>query len=301
MDSAPQRLNRTVNQSADDYFVKRAMPSPMTLFFINLPHEDLGSVAECRMNVKKANMVIRSGNRQLPDGSTQFLGLPYGMKARRILLSVFTQMHQAAMADQPLIWIPIGKSSSGFLRQLGYESASSFSSSNGKLANNQLQRLVACEFAVEERDERGVISSFVESMKRHFNFKDMHPFWDVEPYEGQNCIFRNYDYPFNLALPVSYEQAHQMNARCLSWDVYVFLADMLHRVPEDVASQDMPWTTVEKCFGNTYKDLKHFRENFKKALANVKKVYPAVETGVDATRSDVLILKRTPSPVAHPK
>lgn len=297
MQSTPKRVSNDRLKSADDYFVSRHRPRPMAAFFISLPSHDQGLQSELTVKTDLVDMTIKAGSITNDDGTTQFLGIPYGMKARRILLSIFTRMYQAKCADQPLIWMSIGDSNSDFLRGLGYRSSSSFSSENNTQANIQLMRFIACEFTVNERNEKGVINPIAESMKRHFDFDDMRFLWEVEPNEhGENCIFINYNFPFSLALPVSYKQAHKMKARSLAWNIYVFLADMLPRIPQEETLR-ISWKVVDDWFGNRYGELKNFRENFKEMRAKVLKVYPAAQGRLDDSRKDVLVLKYAPPPI----
>ena len=79
----------------------------------------------------------------------------------------------------------------------------------------------------------------------------------------------------------------------LALDIYCWLAQRLHRSPED-KPHFVPWMALYDQFGQGYAELRFFRRDFLRLLAQVKSAYPGAR--LDEDRKG-LSLETSPPPV----
>ena len=63
-------------------------------------------------------------------------------------------------------------------------------------------------------------------------------------------------------------------------DIYCWLAQRLHRIPEG-KPQLVPWIALYDQFGQGYAELRFFRRDFLRLLAQVKTAYPSARFSND--------------------
>ena len=81
----------------------------------------------------------------------------------------------------------------------------------------------------------------------------------------------------------------------LALDIYCWLAQRLHRIPEGKL-QTLTWAVLYEQFGQGYAEVRFFRRDFLKLLGQVKTVYPAARLTADRKN---LVLEHSPPPVAQ--
>jgi hypothetical protein len=80
----------------------------------------------------------------------------------------------------------------------------------------------------------------------------------------------------------------------MALDVYCWLAQRLHRVPEG-KPQFIPWPALYEQFGQGYAQLRQFRAFFLKQLRQVNTAYPAAKFDADGRG---MYLNNSPPPIA---
>lgn len=90
--------------------------------------------------------------------------------------------------------------------------------------------------------------------------------------------------------------SYLLNGRSvLPYDVYVWLTGSMKELNHDLP---ISWTWLHERFGDTIGTIKNFKAGFKKALAKVREVYPAIN--VDVTK-DGIVLHPSPTAIAPRK
>lgn len=283
---------------ADDYFLYKYGISPMAAFFLALPvkQNQVDNCGELLIKTDLVDLVIRAGISTDVDGKRIQTAIPWGMQARRIMLYVFSQSYQSECAGKPLHNIQFSKGvQSDFLRSLGYQSKTSFSSKHSAL--DQLRNLANCEFDVARIDKPNFLG-LMKDNKEKCDFTDMHVFTAMTSSQNSFELKRNVKFPFALDLPVDYNQAIRLKGKNLAWNIYVFLADILPRIPKG-KRLDIPWEKISLWFCNNYPELRKFRHNFRMELENVLDIYRSAKGRVDTDSSEFLRLRYTAPPVEH--
>ena len=96
------------------------------------------------------------------------------------------------------------------------------------------------------------------------------------------------------AVPLDRRAVGAIAGSSLALDLYVWLAQRLHRVPAG-KSQLVPWTSLAEQFGPGYARLRDFRRGFLETLCQVHAVYPQARLSADERG---LTLDHSPPPVA---
>ena len=77
-----------------------------------------------------------------------------------------------------------------------------------------------------------------------------------------------------FAVPLDERAIAALAHSALALDIYCWLAQRLHRIPEG-KPQLVPWIALYDQFGQGYAELRFFRRDFLRLLAQVKTAYPS--------------------------
>lgn len=216
------------------------------------------------------------------------LGLPYGEKPRLVLIHMATE---AIRSGSPLI--DVESSMTAFARSLGIET-------NGhhlRLLKDQIARLAAATLRmgmVEEGRAVQVNTQIVSAFD----------FWlPTEP--GQRLLWPSTvrlseEYYASLtrhAVPLDRRDISALAASSLALDVYVWLAQRLHRI-QPGKPQLVTWVNLHEQFGQGFARIRDFRRQFLHTLHQVVAVYPSAR--IDAADRG-LTLSNSPAPVPGTK
>jgi hypothetical protein len=91
------------------------------------------------------------------------------------------------------------------------------------------------------------------------------------------------------AVPLNETAVARLSHNAMALDIYTWLAQRLHRVPEGKGVM-VPWTSLHEQFGHGYAQIREFRRVFVRTLRQVKLVYPEAkfelgQGGMKLTRS----------------
>ena len=82
----------------------------------------------------------------------------------------------------------------------------------------------------------------------------------------------------------------------MALDIYAWLAQRLHRV-QPGSPQFVSWQNMKDQFGSGYKDMKKFKEVFRKTLFSVRLQYQSAKIEEDANKGFWLYCSPTPIPM----
>jgi hypothetical protein len=212
------------------------------------------------------------------------LGLPYGEKPRLVLIHLASE---AVRSGQPVV--DVEDSMTAFGRSLGLET-------NGqqlKSLKNQLARLAASSVrmgVVEEGRAVQVQTHFVSAFDLWFpKQSDQRILWP-------STVRLSEEYFQSLgkhAVPLDHRAVAALASSSMALDVYVWLAQRLHRVPAG-RPQLITWAALYEQFGQGFGRVRDFRRCFLHTLHQVQAAYPNARLSGDEVG---LTLENSPPPV----
>lgn len=215
------------------------------------------------------------------------LPLPFGAKARLILIHLNAE---AIRTGTPVI--EVEDSMTAFVRRLQNrtptgpeirkfkDQLSSLSAATIRLAVTQGDRAIQVNTQV--------VTAFDLWFPKNPNQRILWP----------STVRLSQDYFDSLgrhAVPLDERAVAALAHSAMGLDVYTWLAQRLHRVP-DGKPQFIPWPALHEQFGPTYGRLRKFREVFLTTLRAVQTQYPAAR--IEADRKG-LLLRNSPPPVSQ--
>ncbi|WP_158743472.1 replication protein RepA [Acidisphaera sp. L21] len=249
-----------------------------------LPHRKLADDAVWRLETEKVALLVEPGRRAIPGGGTVFVGVPYGSRARLILLFLQSEALRTNSRD-----IELGRSLTAWLRRLDIPvGGKSF-----RDVREQAERLSRCHlsFHVQQGSRAGLVNQSIVDNAMFVHEPDQ---------AGQGSLFietARLSETFFEQLkkhPVPLEEAaiRAISNNSQALDIYCWLAYRLHVL---TGAKPITWRALHAQFGSSYKRLDHFRERFLDSLKVAAAVYPAADIEIDAKG---IILKPARPPVA---
>ena len=289
------RLTLTRNQQRllDTSTAIRATP-PDRIDFLHtvqcqcgIPYKNPGDdVREWERKQGNATLHIEAGSAIDPkNGEFMKLGLPYGEKPRLVLIHLATE---AVRTGNPIV--DVEESMTAFARSLGMET-------NGqqlRALKEQLARLAVATVrmgVVEEGRAVQVNTQFVSAFDLWFPKQaDQRVLWP-------STVRLSHEYFQTLgkhAVPLDHRAVAALASSSMALDVYVWLAQRLHRVPTG-KPQFVAWDSMHEQFGQGFGRIRDFRRKFLQTLHQVSSAYPAARISADEKG---LTLSHSAPPVA---
>jgi hypothetical protein len=249
----------------------------------SLPHKRLADTGgEWYRENGRFSLMIEPG-KIIRSGGPQLFGVPYGARARMILLYLCTQAVRKNSRR-----IEIGRSMNAWLGRMGISSGGE----SYTAVREQANRISACRITIAWRGENGV-----EGFKREniidgmlsvptANARHHERLWDDEVELTESFFQAMKAHPVPLWEPA----LRVISNQSLVIDIYVWLTYRLRSVERP---QTVSWIALQAQFGPEYTRLRDFRRRFADALRQALAVYPEADVGLDQRG----ILLR-PSPLA---
>lgn len=236
---------------------------------------------------KQGNAVLRIEAGAAIDprsGAFVKLGLPFGEKPRLVLIHLASEAVRNGTAV-----VDVEDSMTAFARSLGMET-------NGqqlKALKDQLARLASSTVRmgiVEEGRAVQVNTQIVTAFDLWFPKQpDQRVLWP-STVRLSDEFFQSLG---RHAVPLDHRAVAALAGSSMALDVYVWLAQRLHRVPPG-RPQFIPWAAAYDQFGQGFARVRDFRRRFLQTLAHVKSAYPSARLDADERG---LTLEHSPPPV----
>lgn len=252
-----------------------------------IPYKNPGDhVREWDRKQGNASLRIEAGSAIDPNtGEFTKLGLPYGEKPRLVMIHLATE---AVRTGNPVV--DVEDSMTAFARSLGLET-------NGqqlRALKEQLARLAAATVrmgVMEEGRAVQVNTQFVSAFDLWFAKQaDQRVLWP-------STVRLSQEYFHTLgqhAVPLDHRAVAALASSSMALDVYVWLAQRLHRVPT-AKPQFIAWDSLHEQFGQGFARIRDFRRKFLQTLNHVGSAYPAARLSAD---DGGLTLSHSPPPIA---
>ena len=255
-----------------------------------LPHKKLQNDATWEKRGHKVTLLIEpgrlSGQEKKASGkAASFVGVPYGARARMILLYLQTQAVRTNSRE-----VELGRSMHDWLGRMGL----SWGGETGKALKEQCRRIAACHlrFTWEGENADGwVKGGFVRSgLRFHQTTNDdrQGALWEDRVLLDE--VF--YDALRKHPVPLRETALCKLANRSASLDLYIWLAYRLHTLK---GPTPISWAALREQFGGNYTESRGFKRDFKKVLAPAVVAYP--EAKVDIDNAGVVLYPSRP-PVA---
>jgi len=216
----------------------------------SLPHKALPAEQAWEKKGHRVTLIVEPG-RMKSRGKTTLYGVPYGARARMILLFLQTQAVRSRSRD-----IELGGSMRAWLERMGI----AWGGETAKALREQAARISACSlkfFWEDGADEGWARGAIVNSGLRFNAIRE----------EGQGHLWEDrvvLDETFFKALqehpvPLQETAIRELRDRSMSLDLYVWLAWRLHSLGK---TTNISWAAIHGQFGSGFKKLSHFKPRF---------------------------------------
>jgi hypothetical protein len=252
-----------------------------------LPHRRLPDTEGWQIQTDHTSLIVEPGMRLGLAGRPEPVGVPYGSRARLILIYLQTEAIRTQSRE-----IELGGSLRAWLTRLGI----TVSGPSAAAVRDQAERISRCHltFQVTKGRATGLVNQ---------NIVDSAIFLD-NPDEGQGSLFLHtakLSEGFFAQLrqhPVPLEEAaiKQLSNNSMALDAYAWLAYRLHSLS---APTIVPWRALMGQFGGGFAQVKHFKPRFLSNLGLAVAVYPDARVTVDDAKGLVLQPSRPPVDKRH--
>jgi hypothetical protein len=249
-----------------------------------LPHRRLPDDAAWQVTTDRVTLIVQPGLRPAPGGTPISVGVPYGSRARLILLYLQTEAVRTNSRE-----VELGRSLHAWLRRLeipigGKQMAS---------VRDQAERISRCRlsFQIKQGNRTGLMNQHILDTSMFIEDDNAQGGLFVERASLSQSFF---DELKKHPVPVEEAAVRQIANNSLALDVYCWLAYRLHSLNAPIS---ISWKALHAQFGRSVARLDHFKDHFRTVLALATSVYPDanVEENDNGTG---LILKPSKPPVA---
>jgi hypothetical protein len=189
-------------------------------------------------------------------------GVPYGARARMILLYLQTQAVRSGSRE-----VALGRSMRDWMERMGL----AVGGETARSLKEQAARISACTlkfFWEDDEHEAWARGAIVTSGLRFKVPEDTQgTLWEDRVVLDEVFWKALRDHP----VPLLEAAIRQLRDRSMSLDIYVWLAWRCHRLGKPTA---ISWPAVYSQFGAGFKAVKHFKPSFLDALAAATAAYP---------------------------
>lgn len=237
-----------------------------------LPHRKLKDDAVWQVKSDRVTLLVEPGRKPGKDDEPEYVGVPYGSKARMIMLYIQTEALKTNSRE-----VEIGKSLRGWLKRMGIPIGGKAVSD----VRDQAERIARCRlsFHIKSGDSVGFVNQNIidSGMLSEFDREGEQT--------GRFLEYARLSETFFLQLkkhPVPIEEAaiRALNGHSQALDIYCWLAYRLHCLKKPTP---VTWASLKLQFGSGVARMDHFRAGFVDNLKLALAVYPEAIVNVERT------------------
>ncbi|ABQ29044.1 replication protein RepA [Acidiphilium cryptum] len=236
----------------------------------SLPHKRLSDSAVWQRKGHKVTLLVEPGVMR-SKGRTVLYGVPFGARARMILLYLQTQAIRTNSRE-----IELGRSMRTWMERMGI----AIGGETTRALREQAARISACSLkffwegdGAEGWTRGGIVSSGLR-FKSVVDDDDQGKLWDDRVVLDETFWRALKDHPVPLQEAAIRALAH----RSLALDVYIWLAWRCHEIK---GPTDISWISLDAQFNTTGRPLKYFKPLFTDALRAAMAAYPDCRLDVE--------------------
>ena len=248
-----------------------------------LPHKKIADDAVWQIQTERVMLLVEPGRRAVRDGVPVPIGVPYGSRARLIMLYLMGRALETGCRE-----VELGRSLRDWLVRMGIPQGGK----SIRDVREQAKRISRCRlsFQVQQGGRTGLVNQ---------NIVDSAIFLDSSnPDQGSLFLERAklsesfFEQLQRHPVPIEESAIQAINGHSMALDLYCWLAYRLHVLPGE---RTVSWRALKAQFGTGFSRMDHFRPTFRENLGLALAVYPAAV--VDVTERG-LILHPSRPPVA---
>ena len=245
------------------------------LALCGLPYREPKNATHFFREYGRNTLAINAGRLTNPvSGEMELQGLPYGPKARLLLLHLCTEA-----VKQRTPKVEVAHSLSGFIRDMGFP-VTGGDRGTLKQFKEQLNRLAACSMQIGLWDGTRASTLNVPPFRQ----MDVWLPLNVHPDQGllwSSTITFQTDFFDNLlqhALPVDIRAARAFAGSARKLDLLFWVGYRLSRLERPLR---LTWQNLYKQFGSENASIRSFRQEFRKDVAHLTEVFPRLRLSLD--------------------
>lgn len=261
------------------------------LCLTSLPHRKLADEQAWERTVGPLTLIIEPGRIKMGNGPSCLLGVPYGARARLILIYLQTQAVLTQSRE-----VSLGRSMRHWMERMGL----SIGGETAAGLREQARRIATCSMRFSWNTAGKPGGKIATMMTNERIIKSGLFFHDEVRGDGrQEALFEDrvlLDLEFfeqlrSHPVPLGDAAIQQLKDSSTALDVYVWLAYRLHHLERRTA---ISWRDMFQQFGGAYKNMWAWKPRFVTSLGEAVAAYP--EARVDVEDSHVM-LHPSPPPV----
>ncbi len=241
------------------------------------PHKKLADDEVWEKRGHNVTLLVEPGRLRMGPGPTTLFGVPYGARARMILIYLQTQAIRTGSRE-----VRLGGSMRDWMGRMGM----SVGGESVHALRDQARRISACsiKFFWTTEDAQG---------RAHDGFERgaivrSGLFFREDDTSGRPSLFDDIvtlDEAFYRALrdhpvPLLESAIRRLKERSMALDVYIWLAYRLHALDR---ATPISWTSLHAQFGGGFKHIRQFRPQFLDALSAATAAYPEANISLSET------------------
>lgn len=230
----------------------------------SLPHKRLSDEQAWEKTGHRVTLVVEPGRLKTAKGELKLYGVPFGARARMILLYLQTQ---AVRTGSPQV--ALGRSMRDWMERMGL----SVGGETARSLREQAARISACSLKFfwdgNHESGRGFKRAAIIDSGLEFTVENVEQgtFWEDQVVLDPTFYKSLKEHP----VPLQEAAIRQLRDRSMSLDIYVWLAWRLHTLPQ---ATPISWSSIYTQFGAGFDKLFHFKPRFTEALAAAVAAYP---------------------------
>ena len=232
-----------------------------------LPHKRLPDDEPWEKKGHRVTLLVEPG-RLKHGGKIKLFGVPYGARARMILLYLQTQAIRTRSRE-----VALGRSMRDWMERMGL----AVGGETAHALREQAARMSACslkffwEDAGSDCFERGAIVR--SGLRFHAEDSTQGSLWEDRVVLDETFYAALRDHP----VPLLEAAIRQLRDRSMSLDIYVWLAWRCHQLGKPTP---ISWPAIHGQFGAGYKAVRQFKPRFTEALGAALAAYPEARVDV---------------------
>ncbi len=236
-----------------------------------LPHKRLAPDAVWQITSERVRLLVEPGRRAVDTGGLEWVGVPYGSRARLILLFLQTEALRTNSRE-----VELGRSLRAWLSRLGIP----IGGKSFKDVREQAERISRCRlsFHVQAGNRAGLVNQNIVDTAMFVGSDD----------SAQGSLFVDtvrlsetfFEQLKRHPVPIEEAAIRALSNNSLALDIYCWLTYRLHVLQ---SPKPITWKALQSQFGNGYRGLHHFKPRFLENLNLACAVYPGSPRGLFET------------------
>lgn len=236
-----------------------------------LPHKRLADHATWKLRTDHCTLLVEPGRRVRRDGEDEPVGVPFGSRARLILIYLQTRALRTNSRE-----IELGASLRAWFKRMGIPPGGK----SIRDVREQADRLARCRltFHLHSAGRAGLLNQNLLDGAMFIGPDETdHGSLFIEVAKLSESFFEALK---RHPVPIEESAIRAINNNSQAIDAYIWLAYRLHSLGKPIT---VSWKALHAQFGSGYNRIDNFRRKFSESLELATAVYPDAKIAVDAS------------------